>query len=260
MSHFKLLTMPDAQPKGRKGRKKGYLTFILHLAPARLSGYEVCPMRTEGCTLACLNVAGHGGIGAGSLAQIAHGLKSNAVQRARIRRTKLFFEHRADFMRQLYREIIAAINFAKRKHLTPVFRLNGTSDIRWENVPFGAHNNIMQAFPEITFYDYTKIANRRNLPANYSLTFSLAENNETMARQALRNGMNVAAVFRDKKTCVHYLETGYNLNERGFFPPHWYPVFNGDETDLRFLDPKGVIVALYAKGRGKRDTSGFVRD
>jgi len=37
------------------------------------------------------------------------------------------------------------------------------------------------------------------------------------------------------------------------------PVFNGDDSDLRFLDPKGVVVGLYAKGKAKKDTSGFVK-
>jgi hypothetical protein len=35
-------------------------------------------------------------------------------------------------------------------------------------------------------------------------------------------------------------------------------VVDGDATDLRFLDPRGVIVGLKAKGKGKQDTSGFV--
>jgi hypothetical protein len=65
--------------------------------------------------------------------------------------------------------------------------------------------------------------------------------------RALAEGMNVATVFGIKKT----LPMPETYNGR--------PVFNGDESDLRFLDPKGVIVGLYAKGKAKKDTSGFVK-
>jgi hypothetical protein len=108
----------------------------------------------------------------------------------------------------------------------------------------------MEAFPEVQFYDYTKLANRKGLPSNYALTFSLADGNDQQAQAALANGMNVAAVFRNKERVALAQVEGF----MGF------PVANGDETDLRFLDPKGQVIALYAKGNAKRDTSGFVRD
>lgn len=108
----------------------------------------------------------------------------------------------------------------------------------------------MALFPDVQFYDYTKLANRRNVPANYHLTFSLADGNMAQALQALANGFNVAAVFRDVETRAHYM-AGQFLG---------YPVIDGDETDLRFLDQKNSIVGLYAKGAAKRDTSGFVYD
>jgi hypothetical protein len=150
-------------------------------------------------------------------------------------------------MSQLVREIENAIVNAARHDVEPVFRLNGTSDIRWETVPVindrgYAYENVMLMFPDVQFYDYTKIANRRNIPANYHLTFSLAESNEQNARKALDAGMNVAAVF-------HTLPDTY-LGRK---------VINGDATDLRFLDPKNVIVGLKAKGKAKRDTTGFVK-
>ena len=131
-------------------------------------------------------------------------------------------------------------------------RLNATSDIRWEASAFHVDGkSIMDHFPEVQFYDYTKLANRRNLPSNYHLTFSLADGNQLQAYAALANGINVAAVFRSQADVADAIDGGFMGR----------PVVDGDETDLRFLDPKGgVIVALYAKGNARHDTTGFVVD
>jgi hypothetical protein len=256
-SGLKLLT--PGNPKTAKGEKKGYVTFILHLAPARLSGYNVCSMATEGCTAACLNLAGRGGMHSGvsrlTLEMVMAGVH-NAIQRARIRKTRLFFQERETFMGQLYRDIIRAVAWSQLRGFVPVFRLNGTSDIRWETVRpvmYGGRT-IFEMFPDVQFYDYTKISNRKNIPSNYHLTFSLADGNDAQAAKALDAGMSVAAVFRDKVTVSRYEASGFVL---GGLP---VPVHNGDETDLRFLDPKGVIIALYAKGNARNDQTGFVRD
>jgi hypothetical protein len=219
---------------------------VLHLAPAKLSGFEVCANRTRGCTLACLNTAGRGGIARGGLLTydtIANGERTNAIQVARVRKTRLYFEDRATFMQLLVKEIRRFELMARELGLKPAIRLNGTSDIPWERVktPMG-NANIMASFPDVQFYDYTKRANRKDLPRNYSLTFSLADGNDAAAELALANGLNVAAVFF--KVPDRYLGTR---------------VINGDEHDLRFLDPRGVIAGLKAKGNAKRDTSGFVR-
>jgi hypothetical protein len=248
---IKLLT--TGNPKVAKGQSQGYLTNILHLAPSRMSGYNTCPMATKGCAAACLNTAGRGGLfaghatgvlsGADLVQAIMDGRITNKIQLARIARTRFFFENRAAFMAQLVKEVKAAIKRAAKYNLTPVFRLNGTSDIRWETVKVDGFDNIMAMFPNVQFYDYTKIANRRDLPANYHLTFSLAESNLADAERALANGMNVAAVFRTVPKV--FLSV---------------PVIDGDATDLRFLDPKGVIVGLKAKGKAKKDDSGFVQN
>jgi hypothetical protein len=250
-NNFRLLS--PSNPKINKGRSEGYWTFILHLSPAALSGFNTCPMATAGCKAACLNTAGRGGIAAGvgilTADDVAAG-KRNAIQSARIRKTKLFFTDRATFMEVLAADIAKAIRVARAKGYTPVFRLNGTSDIRWEVIPAGRHANLMAMFPDVQFYDYTKIANRKRVPANYALTFSLADGNDEAAATALANGMNVAAVFRSKDAVAKVEAAGF----MGF------PVFNGDDSDLRFLDPAHHVIALYAKGNAKRDASGFVRD
>lgn len=251
MSHFKLLT--PGNPKTEKGKGIGYWTFILHLAPASLSGFNVCPMATIGCKAACLNTAGRGGIMGGygilTAQDVANGIR-NTIQHARIRRTKAYFEDRHGFMSLLVADINKACRLARRKGYTPAFRLNGTSDIRFETIRDATGRNVFELFPNVQFYDYTKIANRRGLPANYALTFSLAENNDGDANTALRAGMSVAAVFRDKATVQNAIRAGYA----------GWPVVSGDDTDLRFLDPASHIIALYAKGNARRDQSGFVRD
>jgi hypothetical protein len=226
---FKLLS--TANPKIQKGTKMGYLSFILHLAPADLSGRETCPKRTAGCTAACLNTAGRGGM-------FKRGENTNMIQKARIRKTKYFFEDRDAFMMDLAQDIEKAIRFAARKGLTPVFRLNGTSDLSWEKytVP-STGQNIFEYFSFVQFYDYTKVLGRKvKHLTNYHLTFSKADGNDSDVAEALFQGMSVVAVY-DK------IPAG---------------VPSADETDLRFLDPKGVMLGLKAKGRAKKDYSGFV--
>lgn len=231
---MKLLNI-DANAKTVKGRKKGYATAIMYLAPAKVSGHQVCPGSSPGCRDACLNTAGRG--------------RMNATQAARIRKTKMFFENQAVFMLQLEREIKNFIAWSKKKGWIPTVRLNGTSDIMWERIKFvGAdgewHQNLMERFPKVQFYDYTKIGTRKSLPKNYKLTFSLSENNDNRAKKAIKNGMNVAVVFRN----------GLPKKFMGL------KVIDGDETDLRFKDGKKKIVGLKAKGEAKKDSSGFVRD
>ena len=226
---FKLLS--TANPKIQKGTKLGYLSFILHLAPAGLSGRETCPKRTAGCTAACLNTAGRGGM-------FKRGENTNMIQKARIRKTQYFFANRDAFMDDLVGDIMRAVNYARKKGLIPVFRLNGTSDLSWEKYPtrYGAAN-IFEQFPTLQFYDYTKVLGRKvkHIP-NYHLTFSKADGNDADVAEALLQGMSVVAV--------------YDAIPEG--------VPSADETDLRFLDPKGIMLGLKAKGRAKKDYSGFV--
>ena len=225
---FKLLS--TANPKIQKGTKMGYLSFILHLAPADLSGKETCPKRTAGCTAACLNTAGRGGM-------FKRGETTNMIQKARIRKTQYFFNNRAEFMVDFANDIKKAIRFAERKGLTPVFRLNGTSDLSWEKYDVVEGFNIFEMFPQVQFYDYTKVLGRKvKHLENYHLTFSKADGNDADVAEALMQGMSVVAVY-DKI-------------------PEGVP--SADETDLRFLDPKGTMLGLKAKGRALLDYSGFV--
>jgi len=236
---MKLLS--TGNPKILKGEKQGYMTYILHLAPADVSGYNTCPKATAGCKAACLNTAGRGGM-------FKRGESTNVIQEARKRKTRFFFENRGAFMLQLYLDIKKAIKQAEKKGLIPVFRLNGTSDLAWEKYEVQDNKNIFQMFPNVQFYDYTKILGRKvNGLANYHLTFSAADGNDLDVVRAIKEGYNIATVFGIKKNSP--MPETYN----------GVPVFNGDDSDLRFLDPKGVVVGLYAKGKAKKDTSGFVK-
>ena len=218
--------LSTANTKTMKGEKYGYKTYILHLAPSLISGFQTCPKASAGCAAACLNKAGMG-------------VFSN-VQTARINRTKMFFQDRVTFMNQLVKEIKSAKKKADKEGLKLLVRPNGTSDIAWEKIRVGDYRNIFEMFPEVQFYDYSAVANRK-VPENYHLTFSRKESNDADVRSAIRNGLNVAVVF-DKLP-----ETYMGL-----------PVVSGDDTDIRVNDPRGVVVGLKAKGPAKRDLSGFV--
>jgi hypothetical protein len=225
----KLLNI-DNNYKTVKGQKYGYKTAILYLAPSINSGFNVCPQASEGCKSACLYTSGHG--------------RFDNVKQGRINKTRWYIQERESFLIQLTKEIKNFVNNCKKNNFIPCVRLNGTSDISWENM------GILQEFPTVQFYDYTKVFKRMKMyckgqmPSNYHLTYSLNEDNKELAFEVLKMKGNISAVFRN------YLPTKYE----------GYQVVNGDESDLRFLDKKNCIVGLIAKGDAKKDSSGFVLD
>jgi hypothetical protein len=254
MHFYNLLTPDGYNPKTKKGRARGYSTAIQHFAPANLSGYEVCRFRSVGCSAACLNTAGHGGISLD-----ANGL--NDVQRARIARTITYFQNRYLYSAVLVREVAQHVRRARKNGMIPAVRPNGTSDIDFERYRLNDGRTILETFPDVQFYDYTKVAKRAlanargEHPSNYFLCFSRSETNESECREVLNAGGNVAVVLKIcecKRACKHEIPDGLSYLGRR--------VINGDHDDLRFLDPRGVIVGLKAKGRAKQDTSGFVVD
>ena len=237
----KLLSI-GADAKTIKGGKIGYITAIQYLSPYMDSGVNLCPMaKVAKCHEPCLKSAGRMGM----------------AYNARLSRTKLYLNNPAEYFNTLVTEIKAFIKKAERKGLTPLVRLNGTSDIRYENIGFvfeGVYfRNIFEYFPDLQFYDYTKIPNRFNsmnglsdFPKNYDLTFSYsgADGFQKYNDRALKAGVRIAAVFdRVENIPVTF---------------HKRKVVSGDNTDVRHLDAQNVIVALYAKGKARKDTSGFV--
>jgi hypothetical protein len=261
----------NADAKTKKGTSYNYLTAILYLAPSDEAGRgNLCPHASEGCRSACLFTAGRG--------------KFSNVRTARINKTLRWFDDRRAFLADIVSDIAKLESYCRRHGFKPAVRLNGTSDIPWENVILPDQGgNIMAEFPGVRFYDYTKNKYRalkaarqnhplvnplekRVWPENYSLTFSRSEDNARECAQVLRAGGNVAAVYsRGLFGRFEFSEQG--ISDPVFAPrakggkPHFgetYLTFNGDQTDLRFLDPSGVVVALKAKGDAKGDRSGFV--
>jgi len=163
------------------------------------------------------------------------------VMRARIAKTKKLQRTPIAFQKQLHKDVASLVKAAARKGFTPAVRLNGTSDQPKLALQLAAK------FPAVQFYDYTKLPKPwLRVRPNYHLTFSRSECNTTECIEALQHGINVAVVFKVKKDAP--------------LPQKWngYNVVDGDETDLRFLDPQGVVVGLRAKGRAKLDNTGFV--
>lgn len=218
---MKLLTTDNT--KTTRGEKRDYLTGILYLAPASLSGRNVCPASTPGCRAACLYTAGRGAM--------------HYTQQARLRKTEYLFTDRAGFMVDLVADTEALQWAARRRGMVPCVRLNGTSDLPWERMPVGDATNIMELFPSLQFYDYTKARNRTPL-SNYHLTYSLSE-----IPGAIPEWVHNIAVAWAGKAPADY--NGFNT-------------IDGDTDDLRFLDPPGSAALLKPKGKARKDSSGFV--
>ena len=229
MSTWKLLSPPTYNYKASKNLQLNVHTYFLCLAHSDTSGYNVCPKANRmsinehnnnksDCSYVCVAENGKGNI--------------PVVKNARIRKTKMFFEHRAEFMELLYNDIKKAIEYSKKRSYKPTFRLNAYSDIKWENVKYKG-KSLMENFPNIVFYDYTKLVNRK-VPKNANLTYSYWGNNKDY-KIATKNGLNVAMVF-DKRVP---LPDKYNGKK----------VIDGDLTDLRTKENDGnnVIVGLRAK-------------
>lgn len=230
MTRKPLLTI-GGDAKTRKGEKYGVLTGIMYLTPYLGSGRNLCPMaEVNKCYSACLYTAGRG--------------KTSSVQVGRLRRTHWYNVDPRGFIEFLIeREIPRLIREADKRELTPMVRLNGTSDIVWER----KHPEVFESFPELQFYDYTKIPTRYDLPSNYHLTWSYSganPNADAHMEAALHHGMNVATVFRKE------------------VPGTWrgFTVVDGDANDIRPWDDFPVIVGLKAKGDARKDDSGFVVD
>lgn len=232
--------------KIEKSIEFGYYSAILHLAPADSSGYEVCPGRSAGCTFACNNGSGRG--------------RFDSCQEARIKKTIRLFEDRPEFINQLHKSIKSHITSCKNKGLKPAIRLNGTSDLPWWHRKYGS---IIQAYPEVQFYDYTKVIGylhptKSQTPKldNYFQVFSRSENNMREVKRAIKWGYSVAVSFE--------------LNENKELPKSFMglPVVNGDKHDLLFTHKEQCIIGLRFKQPRdksighcmkmlKRDLSGF---
>ncbi len=207
--------------KTKHGEGQNIFTGIVYMAPNTIAGRgNVCADATEACILGCLYSAGRG--------------KFSPVQQARINRTEYFFDNNKAYMEQLIKEIESHIRKANKKNMVPAIRLNGTSDIPYERVKYDG-KTLMEIFQgSAVLYDYTK-SKARALKQPYNLTFSRSGENDKDCLELLNNGVNVAVVFD------RYM--GESL------PKTWggYEVIDGDISDTRFLDKRGVVVGLHLK-------------
>lgn len=221
--------LQTANAKTIKGESLGVLTGICYLAPASESGVmNTCPKATAGCREACLYTAGRAAIFAD-------------IKRARVGKTVWLYEDRDGFMKRLRKDVAALKRKAAREGLKAALRFNGTSDLA------GIALQIAEENPDLQCYDYTKLDKPwLRVRSNYHLTFSYSGENLAECMEALAHGVNVSVVFDTRR--------GQEL------PASWmgYKVIDGDEHDVRFLDPRGVIVGLRAKGEAKKVTSSFV--
>ena len=247
---FNLLTV-DGNPKVAKGASIGVLTGVLHLLPATRyddlraaqglprMGVNLCPFAGS-CAAPCLNTAGRGGIPQTSFAGKAF---FNNVEQGRYRRTHEYFTDRAAFIARLIAELGKLAAVARKHGMEPAARLNGTSDIHWAV----RHPEVVRAAQAlgVRLYDYTKrpVKYVADAPVHYTYSLDVGSDREAHAIAYLRAGGNVAIVFANG------------------LPATWngYPVIDGDETDVRYMDPRGSVVGLKAKGKARTDTSGFVR-
>jgi hypothetical protein len=221
----KIVTLPNGNSKLAKS--KGYFNAGISLAQASLSGHNMCHGSTPQCRGACLGQTGRAEF-------------FPLITQSRIARTKLYAENRDVFWSILETELHSVDRKAKKLGIPVAFRPNILSDQSWHvTVP-----QMFETFKHWTFYSYTKIKSKVSaaitgkLPENYHITYSWSErSNIAQVKKYLDHGVNVAVPFYDKQTL------------KPTIPQEWQgmPVINGDKSDLRFLDPKGVIVGLKTK-------------
>jgi hypothetical protein len=219
-----------SQTKMAKGEKFGYKTAILHLAPFNLSGKNVCPKASKECAAACLNTSGRG--------------MMHSVQKARLDKTNYFWTNKNAFLWDLSREIEQLKKRAANQGFKFAVRLNGTSDLAFHKMKVDGGGTLHELHPDVQFYEYTKVLNYLDHDhKNLNVTFSDSGSNNKDIEAAIAKGSNVAVVFKDK------------------LPKKWLnkKVINGDLHDLRFKDPRGVIVGLVAKGQGRNINNKFIK-
>jgi len=224
-----------------KGEKEDYLTGVQYMLPHRkiysipwaarllkaagINNYNACPWART-CIKDCLDTSGHGVM--------------KQVVTAKAQRTLYMLLEPAQYRMKLISELGDLRDRAARRDMTPCARLNGVTDLGW--------GWVIDLFPDVQFYDYTKsiarvLANRRS---NYHLTFSYDGRLDSMtnAKRAFKAGVNTAVC------------------SRGIRPERWRgrPVLDGDRNDLRFLDPPKHWVWLGAKGKARKSDSVFVQE
>lgn len=223
----KLLVDGDGNSKMRKNGKDHFIkSYGLNLAPHKFSGVmNTCENATPDCIAACLDDSGMRSV-------------FESIHVGKVAKTILLAKHPLWFIDQLENELSTLV---ENQTDDIAIRLNIYSDIAWEKFGF------MQKYPTIQFYDYTKNSKRiGDILPNYHTTFSRSGHNERKCLYHLSKGKNVAVVFANS--------TGKGM--RAIELPKTYKgfeVIDGDKTDLRYLDPRGVVVGLRLKTHSIKD-------
>ena len=208
----------NSSQKIEKGKKQNFDTLVLYLSASKNAGVDLCKFASTGCRLACLVASGH--------ALIEKRSGKNKIDVSRIVKSWLAIYRKDIAETVLLAEIESAKKRAEKKGRKFSVRLNGTSDIDFYNV--------INAFPNVQFYDYTKDPERVELP-NYHLTFSYSQASKARInhyKQAIQRGQSIAfPVIASEFEQACALPDCYSM----------------DETDLRFLDNAGKYGILKAK-------------
>lgn len=220
---MKLLDTNGGNTKIAKTNKEQSIRYAgLSLMPTK----TLCPNSDKaGCFDGCLKSAGRG--------------RFNNVASARTAKTDWLLSDSKGFKDQLIKELSNFERLCKKTNVKPVVRLNTISDYNWRS--------IKQQFKDITFVDYTKIANRIHKALDnelYIFSYSNRPEYQSEVKQALKTSRPIAVVFRGglPKTFLNR------------------PVIDGDISDWDNANSGPVIVGLRAKGDAKKDNTGFVVD
>jgi len=230
-----LLSEGSSNAKTAKNELK---TFILYMAPWQMNSFKVnlCAKASQGCLESCLATAGRMAMGNATL--------------ARQRKADFYVQYRTEFCEMLYSELSEISRKAVKGNYKVAIRLNGTTDLDFFGIVKNRLGKDLFSLPNLVYYDYTKILGKvlkyqsAIKSGKYVLTFSRSESNWEDCKKALAMGVNVAVVFGNDSLKPETFEG--------------YPVLDGDKTDIEMLKVSGFILALRAKGKAKKDTTGFV--
>jgi hypothetical protein len=236
------VSAPHASANGKLA-KNASATLAFTGAPATASGYNVCPASTAGCRALCVlsDACGY--------AAIERRAGADTIMRARARRVVALREHPVAAGVELARCIARASRLASALGVRAVARLNVGTDL-----PFETFDELGAAFArfKIEGYAYTKrpyavrLAMRASGFANGTrIVYSWSEcASERLAGDYLAAGGNVAVVFAGLGVgrYARPMPRAFTIGGRA------WQCINGDETDDRTTDPRGVVVALKGKG------------
>ena len=225
----------DTDPTNGNTKVAKTAAFETSLGPVRLASLSLLPNDTlcpgskaAGCMKPCLKEAGMAAV-------------FESINKARQAKTDFWHADQSGFLNQLRRELTNFLKLCRKQGVQGVVRLNVLSDIQWER------HGIPQAFPDLFFLDYTKLAKRLGkTPSNYKLIFSYSDRPQyaNQVKAAQQTDAPIAVVFKNGMPS-EYLDR---------------PVVDGDQSDILNVLAGPVVVGLKAKGPAKKDIGGFVVD